>query len=396
MTELERRAQQLLQDVLRLLATDLSPEQCVPPILEMIATIGEAQSAAFALFNEPQVLQVYRLDEALLPPMGDLQAIAKALDGELQISSQLPQRLSTDYSGWLVAPIPMSATPNGILCLFYEGVFDIHEDLLDILVSFVHALTLVVHYARLKAQQEKFSRNQNEFIRIVSHDLRSPLTSIKGFADMLESSMVGDLNEKQAHFVGKILSGIEQMSSFVDNVQDAGRYDPETGFYEMERTPCDLLELIHRIVNNYLVPAEKQELTLLVDAADDVPIINVDQTMLQRAIVNLVDNAIKYTPNGGTIKVGVHQRGEELIISVSDNGYGISPENQQRLFERHFRIRRQEHKKVKGGGLGLFIVRSVAQRHGGRAWIESEEGRGSTFFISIPLKGANLMGNAEV
>lgn len=395
MTELERKSQRLIQDVLRLLAEDPTPEYCVPPILNIITDISDADGCAFVLFDEPQLVQLHQLEAELLPSMAILQGIAKELDSDIHISSQLPTPLSTHYSGWLVASMSANA-PAGLLCLVYKKALDIHENTMDILTSLMHALTLVARYGRLKAQHEKFSRNQNEFIRIVSHDLRSPLTSIKGFADMLESSMVGELNEKQSYFVGKILSGIEQMSSFVDNVQDAGRYDPETGFYEMERTPCDLLELVHRIVNNYLVPAEKQELTVLVDAADDVPIINVDQTMLQRAIVNLVDNAIKYTPNGGTIKVGVHQGDKEVIISVADNGYGISPEHQQRLFERHFRIRRQEHKKVKGGGLGLFIVRSVAQRHGGRAWIESEEGKGSTFFISIPLKGANLVGGAEV
>jgi signal transduction histidine kinase len=215
---------------------------------------------------------------------------------------------------------------------------------------------------------------------------------MQGFASMLESGMVGDLTEKQAHFIEKILSGIAQMTSLVDNIQDAGRYDPETGFYEMNRSHCDLIEIVNRIVSNHLVPAEKGELTVLVKSADDVPIINADTNMLERALTNLVDNAIKYTPNGGSIEVGVRRRGDDVLLSVHDNGLGISPENQRHLFERHVRIPRKEHKKVKGSGLGLFIVRSVAQRHGGDAWVESTEGQGSTFFMSIPLAGANLIG----
>jgi len=242
---------------------------------------------------------------------------------------------------------------------------------------------------------KELNRNQTEFVRVVSHDLRSPLTSMQGFASMLELNLVGDLNEKQAHFVDKILSGITQMTSLVDNIQDAGRFDPETGFYELQRSQCDLGEMARKIVDNHIVPAEKQELTLAVAIADDVPIINADANMLERAVINLVDNAIKYTPNGGKIEVGVGRRKNEAIISVRDSGFGISPEDQKHVFERHYRIARKEHKKVKGTGLGLFIVRSVAQRHSGDAWVESAEGQGTTFFLSIPLAGANLIGSGE-
>jgi signal transduction histidine kinase len=208
---------------------------------------------------------------------------------------------------------------------------------------------------------------------------------------MLESGMVGDLNEKQAYFIEKILAGITQMTSLVDNIQDAGRYDPETGFYEMERSQCDVTEVVRRIVENHLVPAEKQELTISMVVGDDVPIISADANMLERAIINLVDNAIKYTPNGGDVEVGVHRRDNNLVVSVKDSGLGIGPEHVRALFQRHYRIPRKEHKRVKGSGLGLFIVRSVAQRHGGEAWVESEEGNGSTFLISVPLDGENVI-----
>lgn len=250
--------------------------------------------------------------------------------------------------------------------------------------GWVLALRDITHF-------KKLNRNQNEFTRIVSHDLRSPLTSMQGFANMLELGLVGELNEKQKHFVEKILSGISQMTALVDNIQDAGRYDPETGFYEISRSQCDLSEIVRRISDTQLVPAEKQEIAFTVSISDDVPVINADVNMLERAIINLVDNAIKYTPNGGSVEVNVAKHGEEIRISVKDTGLGISPENQKHLFERHVRIPRQEHKKIKGSGLGLFIVKSVAQRHGGDAWVVSTEGEGSIFYMSIPLSGSNLI-----
>ncbi len=235
---------------------------------------------------------------------------------------------------------------------------------------------------------KKLNRNQSEFMRIVSHDLRSPLTSMQGFANMLELELVGQLNEKQKHFVTKILAGIAQMTALVENIQDAGRYDPESGFYELNRSHCDLGEVAHRAVENQLIPAEKS-LSISVSVADNVPIINADVTMLERAIINLVDNAIKYTPTGGKIEVAVTCSNNNVIVMVRDTGLGISKQDQTHLFERHVRIAKQEFKKIKGSGLGLFIVRSAAQRHGGDAWVESEENVGSSFYLSIPLEGPN-------
>jgi signal transduction histidine kinase len=108
-----------------------------------------------------------------------------------------------------------------------------------------------------------------------------------------------------------------------------------------------------------------------------------------RGLTNLVDNAIKYTPNGRDIDVRVYSENGQVVVSVKDSGLGISPENQKKLFDRYIRIPRQEHKRIKGSGLGLFIVRSVAHHHDGKAWVESVEGEGSTFSISIPMSGDN-------
>lgn len=237
---------------------------------------------------------------------------------------------------------------------------------------------------------KKLNLNQAQFLRIVSHDLRSPLTSMQGFASMLELSLVGEMNDKQRQFVQKILSGIGQITALVDNIQDAGRFDPETGFYDMSRSHCDLSEIVHRIVKSHLVPAEKN-LAVTVRVENDVPIINADANMLERAITNLFDNAVKYTPDGGAVDVRAYVQNGSVILSVRDTGLGISLEHQKLLFQRHVRIARHEHKKIKGTGLGLFIVRSVAQRHGGDAWVESVEGQGSTFYFSIPLSGQNTV-----
>jgi signal transduction histidine kinase len=256
-------------------------------------------------------------------------------------------------------------------------------------VAFVRLLRLDAAHSMVMLRDvstiKRLTTNQNEFIHLVSHDLRAPLTSVHGYASMLAAGVAGDLHGPQRDFVTKILRGVEQISAQVDNIQDAGRYDPETGFYELVRVPVDLLDLIHQIVRAYLIPAEKQNLHIEIQADEMLPIIRADANMLRRAISNLYDNAVKYTPNGGRIVIQAQQQGSEIRITIRDTGPGIPEDLVPALFNRHVRLHRQEHRRIKGSGLGLFIVRSVAQRHGGRAWVESREGEGSAFHLALPL-----------
>lgn len=231
--------------------------------------------------------------------------------------------------------------------------------------------------------------NQAEFVSTVSHDLRSPLTYMNGYIDMLP--MVGDFTDKQRYFAEKISNGIAQMTDLIDKVLDASRLDPE-GNYQLHREPCDITKLVSDVVYTHIGPAEKKGLTLTADLNAQLPVLNLDEMMVKRALNNLTDNAIKYTPAGGTIVVRALVRDNDLILCAQDNGPGISPENQKHLFERFRRVRRRDHQSVKGSGLGLYIVKRVAERHGGRAWVESVEGQGSTFFFSIPIDGPNLIG----
>jgi PAS domain S-box-containing protein len=240
---------------------------------------------------------------------------------------------------------------------------------------------------RFKRLNDKMS----EFLHTVSHDLRSPLTAAKGYLDMLP--LVGAVNERQGTMVGKILTSINDMTNLVEKVLDAGRLDPEMGTYELRREPCDPAELVDKVVSTLSTAAQQKEIALSSSSASNVPIMNLDEMMVERALVNLVENAIKYTPDGGEVRVEAKIVDEALILSVTDNGYGIPLEAQSRLFERGERLRRQEHKHIRGSGLGLFIVRNVAQQHGGKAVVQSREGQGSTFSIILPLSDVNLRGS---
>lgn len=242
----------------------------------------------------------------------------------------------------------------------------------------------VSHFKRLV-------ENMGEFLHTVSHDLRSPLTAAKGNLDMLQ--MVGTLNEKQSGMQEKILTSIADMTNLIEKVLDAGRLDPEMGTYQIRRDTCDPSSIVNKIVSTLNSVATQQEIALQASVAPNIPILNLDEMMLERALTNLAENAIKYSPEGTTVTIGAHVENDYLVLSVKDNGYGIPEEDQGSLFERGKRIRRREHRSVRGSGLGLFIVKNVAEQHGGKALLQSKVGEGSTFFITIPLVGPNLVGS---
>ena len=381
----------VLQDIMRLVARSPQLEKVAPIILKEARIILQAAAGFYIVFEEPRERFLNSIEETDVPEIEALFSVVGGLNHDIHLSNSLPDPLQDKYKGWLLVPIMHRGKTAGLFSLLFDNEIVLSDEASTLLMSLMDGLTIVTSSEKVAARHHKLTQNQNEFVRIVSHDLRSPLTSIKGFASMLESA---EEDPKLLHFVEKILNGVTQMTSLVDNIQDAGRYDPETGFYEMERAPVDLIDMVQKIVDTHLVPAEKGELSLAVNIADDIPIVSIDANMIERSIINLVDNAIKYTPNGGRIEVGLRRENDDLLITISDNGYGISEENRRKLFNRHFRIRRREHNRVKGSGLGLFIVRSVARHHNGDAFVESVEGEGSTFGIRIPLAGENLPGGS--
>lgn len=235
--------------------------------------------------------------------------------------------------------------------------------------------------------------NQAEFTSTVSHDLRLPLTYVKGYVDMLP--MVGEFNDRQRAFAEKIQNGINQMSDLVEKILDASRLDPE-GNYRLQREPCDIIKMVNEVAATHAAAAERNGQTLLTETAPNIPILQLDDMMMRRALNNLTDNAIKYTPQNGTITVRAEVRDDTLLLSVRDTGKGISAEDQRTLFTRFRRIRNKDNFRVRGNGLGLYIVKRVAELHGGDAWVESAVGQGSTFYIKIPLSGENLIGSGRL
>ncbi len=222
---------------------------------------------------------------------------------------------------------------------------------------------------------------KSEFVATVSHDLRAPLTFMRGYATMLP--MVGDLTEKQQEYLDKILTGIEHTGGLVEDLLNLGRVEAGVG---LEKKPCHVGALVVEAVDSMRARAAAKGLVLRLESSDPAPVILGDVTLLRQAVANLVDNAIKYTPAGEMVTVGLRATDHEVSITITDTGIGIAPEDQVRLFEKFFRIPRQEADDVPGTGLGLAIVKSIIERHGGRVRVESVLNQGSTFTITLPIR----------
>ncbi len=221
---------------------------------------------------------------------------------------------------------------------------------------------------------------KSEFVATVSHDLRAPLTFMRGYTTMLP--MVGDLSDKQREYVEKILHGVGQMSNLIDDLLDLGRIEAGVG---LERGICHLGAIIVEAVDGMRARAAAKGLTLRMEPAEGMAVVSGDAALLRQAVTNLVDNAIKYTSSGGAVTVGLTIRDEHALVRVSDTGIGIAPDDQVRLFEKFYRVKRRDTADIRGTGLGLAIVKSIVERHGGKVWVDSVLDQGSSFYISLPI-----------
>ncbi len=240
-------------------------------------------------------------------------------------------------------------------------------------VGFVVMMQDVTYFKELESLK-------NEFVSTVSHDLRSPLTAIRGFVDLLE--MVGPLTPQQTAFANKIRHNVADITELITDLLDLSRI--ERGV-EFEMTPIDLEAIIFEsveVLRGYTA-AKKQQLALSLSSGLS-PVLG-NRIRLGQVVKNLVGNAIKYTPERGHIRVSTEEHDGQILVHVQDSGIGISATDQGALFEKFVRIKRPETEDIPGTGLGLAIARTIVEQHGGRIWVDSEVNRGSKFTFLLPV-----------
>ena len=232
---------------------------------------------------------------------------------------------------------------------------------------------------------KQIDRLKTEFVHTVSHDLRSPLTAILGYVDLLDR--VGPVNDQQRDFIRRVQMSVESITALVNDLLELGRI--EAGF-DGQKEAVPLEGIIRYTIENLTPQITEKQLKLHLNLPPDIPQLRGNSIRLRQMLDNLVGNAIKYTPEGGDITIESELQSEQVILRISDNGPGIPAADQPHVFEKFYRATNVP-KGVGGSGLGLAIVKSIVDSHHGRIWVESLLGKGTTFTIVLPLYQKELV-----
>ena len=238
---------------------------------------------------------------------------------------------------------------------------------------------------------------KTEFVSLASHQLRTPLTSIGWYVEMLQSGDAGILNNKQKEFLSEVYTGNKRMVELVNALLNVSRM--ELGTFIVEPEPTDVVKLAQSVADEQKPQIEAKKLKLSEKYSKDLPLFNADPKLLRMVAQNLLSNAVKYTPDKGKVgfDIWLAKKGDEVgwkkvkeesvAITVSDTGYGIPAAQQEKIFTKLFRADNVREKDTDGTGLGLYIVKAIVDHSGGAVWFESVENKGTTFYVTLPLSG---------
>jgi two-component system phosphate regulon sensor histidine kinase PhoR len=223
---------------------------------------------------------------------------------------------------------------------------------------------------------------RQDFVANVSHELRTPISSIKGYAEtLLEGALEDKDNAKE--FISIIYQDSNRLASLINDLLDLSKI--ESGKMKMNFVPLDPVSVIKRAVTVIENQAKAKSISIKLDIPVDMPKIKADETRFSQVMINLLDNAIKYSSEGGLVTISAKVNDTALQIDISDTGIGISEKDLSRIFERFYRVDKARSRELGGTGLGLSIVKHIVSAHGGQVWVKSELGKGSTFSFTIPL-----------
>jgi len=230
------------------------------------------------------------------------------------------------------------------------------------------------------SEVRRLQRSQEEYLALISHDLRAPLTAIMGRTQMLLRALTKQGLEREAHSAQIVFASSHRMNDMIEGLLDRSRL--EAGQGALRQNPINLVQLATRIIDQTVLPGEHTKIQL--EGVLELPVV-VDATQIERVLVNLLTNALKFSPPESPVRVRVYRDGKRALVSVADQGNGIDPQDLEHLFEKHYRAR--GHSLVAGSGLGLYISRLIIEAHGGGIWGESELGVGSRFTFALPTMG---------
>ncbi len=239
----------------------------------------------------------------------------------------------------------------------------------------ISVLSLVQDVTERKALE----RLKDELVSTVSHELRTPLASLRGFAELM---LTRDFSlEQQREFLTIILNESKRLADLINDFLDLQRI--EAGRQEYHFKPLDLLSVVRETISVFQANSNSIAIHLLKEPTP--PPVHADADRLRQVLLNLLSNAVKFSPRGGDITIGIRHEGADVMVWIRDQGIGIAPDALPKLFTKFFRVNNKETRKISGTGLGLALVKRIITAHGGQIWVESELGKGSTFFFTLPV-----------
>ena len=234
-------------------------------------------------------------------------------------------------------------------------------------------------------KETNIDRAKTEFVSLASHQLRTPLSTVKWYVEMLLAGDAGEMNPEQRKYLDTVYAGNQRMVELVNALLNVSRID--LGTFGINPEPTDFVKIMNSVVGDLKPQINQRSLKIQKNYDTNLPSVNADPKLIEIVFQNLLTNAVKYTPPEGTISLGIIKQEDNILIKVSDTGYGIPKFQQSRLFSKLFRGDNIRAKEPEGTGLGLYITKAIVEQSGGKINFESEENKGTTFYVYIPIQG---------
>jgi signal transduction histidine kinase/transcriptional regulator with GAF, ATPase, and Fis domain len=404
--ELADRVEELsvLQRIGRELNTSLDTQKATKITLEWAVRQSKATLGVLALVKEEDI-QVFSHKGITQGPDGtppeevtlDFHAhgVKEAIEnGSLQkvvLNSSRPGLMPRTLIR-VVIPIRRETLTTGIILLEFNSTSFITDDLMNFLLRLSDQAAIAIANAQLYDAVQAANIAKSEFVSFVSHELKNPMTSIKGYTELIAAGAVGPINEAQANFLGTIRSNVERMATLVSDLADISRIEADR--LRLDFKALNPKEMLDEVMRSLRKQYDEKTLEVVIDFPSEIPQVWGDRTRIIQVMTNLLSNACKYTPNGGKVYVQAEAtknkwdtEGAPDVVHmwVQDTGIGISEEDQKKIFQKFFRSEDPKTREAPGTGLGLSITKSLVEKQGGKIWFESEFRKGTTFHFTIPV-----------
>jgi K+-sensing histidine kinase KdpD len=350
-------------------------------------SLAEGESITGKVFSEGRV-QLLDTPAKVMKEMLNARAVTQEAMAEIYSATGYPKSV-------IAAPLWAGEVRYGVLVLetlqgpsaFSTSDLPFVQALADLIALEIDRTKLDAEAAEAREVQE-ISRLRSEVMAALSHELRTPLAAIKGYATALMLEEVVWPEEKRYEFLRLIDQETDNLEGMISDMLDSSLID--VGRLEIELQPLRMARMAEEIAEEMLRHTEAHR--FIIDFPPDFPIVDADPRRIRQVLRNIIDNAIKYAPHGGLIVIRGEVRPADVVVSISDQGVGISPEDLIPLFDKYFRVKAPTGYHVAGTGLGLPVSRAIVEAHGGRIWAESTVGEGTTLYFSIPLEDQTANG----